>query len=179
VHSGDCENNNVQKQLFREHDLWLVRDSDLLLPTNRTIGHMATLFLAPYLARPGTQKYFIQLNTIKALCLLAPEIQFVLFSTDPETRRALTLLSVKVIDNVETNPHGTPFLGPMFKNLEADFSVRSNFIGYLNHACLSVRDLAVLIPFVGSIQSVRIVGPLSNMTRCKKQMYKCTIHMCT
>lgn len=130
IHNNYVVGHDVKKSRFQLNNLWFVHDVSNLL--NDTEGSLATMFLTTHPTKVGTQKYFIQTNTIQALALLKPEIRAVVFSKDFVIEKFCRPLGIRVIKDYKTNAYGTPFLKEMFQQLEYESSLKSKFIGYLN-----------------------------------------------
>ena len=78
----------------------------------------------------GQQKFLIQLNTLRTLVALRPEVEPVVFSEDPVFWKECAKLNVQVVKSFPTNPHGTPYLRPFYD--WAAENTTSPMYGYMN-----------------------------------------------
>lgn len=91
---------------------------------------VVTMFLTLFPSPVGSQKYAIQLNTLRAMHFLWPTVEVVVFAKEQEIRTMVAPLGLEVVSDFMTNPHGTPYLRSMFEHVthHAD----SPFVGYTN-----------------------------------------------
>ena len=132
VHSIDKSPHLKTKIRCHNRTMWLLGQNESVgceQACNTSLLTMTTTLLP---ANKGTQKYGIQVNTLKAITKLRPEVDIVVFSKAQEVHDMCRLLGIRVVEDFGTNPYGTPFLHSLFQELEADVSQMSTFIGYMN-----------------------------------------------
>jgi hypothetical protein len=100
-----------------------------------------TMFTAPFMAQEGSQKHYIQLNTLKAMAFL-PGTQVVVFTDDDEMVEQvaeLRLSNVHTSRDFKSNQYGTPILSSMYITVERDYP--ATFVGYTNADIMFHPDL--------------------------------------
>lgn len=132
VHSIDKSPHLKQNLRFHNKTLWLLGQNESVSCEPGCNGALLTMTATLFMAEKGTQKFGIQLNTLKAITQLRPEVDIVVFSTGQDVHDVCKSLGIRVVEDFGTNPYGTPFLHSLFQRLETDFSQMSTFIGYMN-----------------------------------------------
>jgi len=111
-HNNYVIGHDVKKKRFRDYGLWLANDEE----EGKTPSTLATLATTLLPAEAGAQKYRIQLNTLRALSYLRPDIDTVVFSNDNSSSRGVVVdemcksLGIRVINDFEYNPYNTPYI---------------------------------------------------------------------
>jgi len=131
-HNNYVIGHDVKKKRFRDYGLWLVNEEG-----KTPSAPLATLATTLLPTEAGAQKYRIQLNTLRALSYLRPDIDTVVFSNNNASSSGVVdemckKLGIRVINDFESNPHNTPYVRSIFEYLEGDVSISSPFIGYVN-----------------------------------------------
>ena len=144
VHNNYIIGHDVKKERFMRHGLWMLDEKNsnpadtLVAPSSprslSTDGLILTLATTLLHTEPGTQKYYIQLNTLRALALLKDDINVVVFTKDATGERLCLEAGIKhVVKEFETNQYGTPYVKSIFEKLDnIHDSEKSTFLGYVN-----------------------------------------------
>ena len=114
---------------------------------------VVTMFTTMFNADPSSPKYWIQLNTVRALQLL-PGVDVVVFSKDREVATAVAQHGegAEVVADFETNKYGTPKLKSMFRHVEHHGN--SQMFGYTNGDILFCDELVhTLKTVLAAVQS--------------------------
>jgi len=156
-HNNYVIGHDVKKKRFRDYGLWLVNDED----EGKTSSTLATLATTLLPAKLGTQKYRIQLNTLRALSY-RPDIEIVVFSNNNDSSSGIVdemckSLGIRVINDFESNPYNTPYVRSIFEYLEGDVSISSPFIGYVNADIIFSSTLKDTLNAILQYQRVRKV----------------------
>lgn len=105
---------------------------------------LAIIGITPIAAAEGTNKSSIQKNTLRALLLLRPEVEVLVFTFDQESIhlcQSLGIPNASIVREFGTNPHGTPKVRSLFEFMESVLRNRNidncatkgvSFIGYAN-----------------------------------------------
>jgi hypothetical protein len=115
VHSIDKSPHLKTKIRCHNRTMWLLGQNESVgceQACNTSLLTMTTTLLP---ANKGTQKYGIQVNTLKAITKLRPEVDIVVFSKAQEVHDMCRLLGIRVVEDCGTNPYGTPFLHSLFQ----------------------------------------------------------------
>lgn len=93
---------------------------------------VVTMFLTLVGSPIDSQKYAIQLNTLRALSFLAPEVRTLVFAEEDDlvVRDMVRPLGIEIVSEFETSPYGMPYVRSMFQ--QAFLRSRTLFVGYTN-----------------------------------------------
>ncbi len=157
----------MKRQRFLDYGLWL---NDRNNGTDSTT--VATLMTTLLPAQKGSQKYHIQLNTLRSISYLRPEIDVVVFSNDTSVHEMCDTLGIQVITDYESNLQGTPFIRSLFEQLETDLST-SPLLGYFNADIVFDTSLKRTLEVI--LQNLRLIKLCSHRSPPKNNNHKALV----
>ena len=106
---------------------------------------MITLFACP---KPFEDPHIsvIQRNAIRSWTMLGPEVQIILFGSEPGIAEVADEFGCEHVPSVQRNDYGTPLLNDVFA--QAESLARHRCLGYVN------ADIILMDDFVGAVKAV-------------------------